>query len=155
MTTTALSSICAALVLATSAGGSPAADAGTPTATGAKGTYLRTTVLLHGSLTRHAGNRHRLAYTHDWDGTRGQLTSYYCPPGATISSRWTSSRCVERSRRPVTGGKAGLSQTGRSAVLTGTITSRGWINVPLSPDLVWKQTYPTPMVGSHTARDET
>lgn len=111
-----------------------------------EGDYLRATVVLAGALTRHAGNRHRLSYTHDWRGGHGQLTSYSCPAGATISARWTSTRCVERSRRPVTGGEVRLSATGRSARLEGTITSKGWVHVPLTADLVWKQQYPTPMV---------
>lgn len=114
------------------------------------GDYLRGTVVLDGALTRHRGNHHRLSYTRDWEGGRGQLTSFWCPTGATITTGWTSSRCVERSRRPVTGGEVRRSATGRSARFAGTLVSTGWVDVPLAVDVSW---FRTSEVQTHTYYD--
>ncbi|UTT66462.1 hypothetical protein NMQ01_01745 [Janibacter sp. CX7] len=89
-------------------------------------------VMLDGPMSQVRGNQHRLIFETDaegvqWPRGKRKIVSYFCPSGATVNTRWVSSRCVFRSTVYLDHDRSDyrVSSTMRSAVVDGPLEGAG------------------------------
>lgn len=89
-------------------------------------------VMLDGAMSQVRGNQHRLIFETDgegidWVAGKRKIASYFCPSGATVNTRWVSSRCVFRGTVYLEHDRSDyrVSSTMRSAVVDGPLEGAG------------------------------
>lgn len=120
-----------AAVLATAviAAGMGAGSAHATTGTTAEVDHTKSVFVAVGKLDSFQGNRHQVVLNTAGGSVKStsRVKSYYCPPGASITASWVSSKCVLRSThsiRFVDGSSIGrISSSGQSA------SQRGWVRL--------------------------
>lgn len=99
--------------------------------------------VVEGPMDGIPGNRHQVYVLSNQQGAGGSIRSWTCPDGATVTSKWVSSKCTHRVTQDLREKwgdppQARISSTGRSGVIKGPLVgvnrSTGYVRV-LATDL--------------------